>query len=108
MIQRVVLVKLKPAYAGDASRQQIAAETRAVLRDAQGVVDLEVGLPADGRTDGAWDLCILVRFASREDIERYRTDHVHRAYADVFLKPLRDRIEVFHFDVGGADSGPPA
>jgi hypothetical protein len=100
MIQRVVLVKLKRAYADDRTREQIAAETRRVLVGAHGVRHLEVGFPADGRSRAAWDLCILVRFASREDVEAYRTDKVHRAYADVFLKPMRERIEVWNFDVG--------
>ncbi len=103
MIQRVVLVKLKPAYQGDASREQIVAETRRVLVDAHGVLDLEVGVPGDGRTRSEWDLCILVRFATMEDVETYRTDKIHRAYADVFLKPLREKIRVWNFDVGESE-----
>lgn len=100
MIQRVVMIKLKPAYDDDESREQIAAETRKVLVDAHGVLDVKVGVPGDGRTRGAWDLCILVQFATMEDVETYRTDKIHRAYADVFLKPLRDQIRVWNFDVG--------
>lgn len=58
-------------------------------------------MPGDGRTGSEWDLCILVQFATMEDVETYRTDAIHRAYADVFLKPLRDKIRVWNFDVGG-------
>ena len=103
MIQRVVLVKLKPTYADDASLEQIAAETRQVLKDAHGVLGLEVGVPGDARTRRDYDLCILVQFATIEDVETYRTDKIHRAYADVFLKPLRERIRVWNFDVGGSE-----
>lgn len=104
MIQRVVLVKLKPAFADAESRAQIIAQTRDVLKDAHGVLDLEVGTPVDGRTRGAWDLCILVRFATTEDVEIYRTDKIHRAYADVFLKPMRESIRVWNFDIGAEES----
>jgi len=105
MIQRVVLVKLKAAYADPASRAQIVEETRKVLREAHGVIDLEVGVPVDGRTQSAWDLCILVTFATAEDVEAYRTDKIHRAYADVFLKPMRESIKVWNFDVGAPPPG---
>ena len=98
MIQRVVVVKLRDAYSNDETRATVKAKTLEVLKDAHGVVGLEVGLPSDERSRKAWDLCIFVRFASMED-ELYRTDKVHRAYADVFLKPMLDTIKVWNFDV---------
>lgn len=100
MIQRVVLVKLKAEFAGPETLARIRDETLKVLPDAHGVAGLEVGLPGDGRTGREWDLCILVRFANMEDVEAYRTDEIHRAYADVFLKPMRTAIRVLNFDVG--------
>ena len=35
-------------------------------------IDLEVACAGDQRTAREWDLCILVRFATIEDVERYR------------------------------------
>ena len=104
MIQRVVMVKLKPAFADDASRRKIVRETLDVLKDAHGVLDLEVGVPSDKRTEGSWDLCLLVRFATMADVEAYRTDRIHRAYADVFLAPMRTAIRVWNFEVFGKES----
>ena len=99
MIQRVVTVKLRDGYADDDSRRQIAAETRRVLAEAHGVLEVAVGLPGDGRTEREWDLCILVKFADMETVEAYRTCPIHRAYADVFLKPLRSTIRVWNFEL---------
>lgn len=93
------MVKLKPQYTDDESKQQIVQQTLETLKDAHGVRGLEVGTPGDARTRREWDLCILVRFATIEDVEIYRTDQVHRAYADVFLKPLRTSIRVWNFEV---------
>lgn len=99
MIQRVVTVQLADSYRDPASLQQIAAETRRVLAGAGGVLHVDVATAADARTRREWDLCILVRFATLEDAEAYAGDPVHRAYADVFLKPMRKGIRVWHFEL---------
>jgi hypothetical protein len=99
MIQRVVVVKLKDAYSNDETRALVKAKTLEVLKDAHGVVGLEVGLPCDERSRKSWDLCIFVRFRSMADVEIYKDDKIHRAYADVFLKPLWETIKVWNFDV---------
>jgi hypothetical protein len=31
-------------------------------------------------------------------VERYRVDPVHRAYSDVFLRPMMARIRVYAFE----------
>lgn len=99
MIQRVVTVKLNDEFATDAIRARIAEETPDVLRQAHGVLDVRVGVPSDSRTRREWDLCILVRFASQEDVDQYRDDPVHRAYADDFLAPMQKSIRVWNFEV---------
>jgi hypothetical protein len=33
-----------------------------------------------------------------QDTHVYRNDPVHRAYADVFLKPMLETIHVYHFE----------
>lgn len=104
MIRRVVTVKLKDAYATDEERAQIAAHSRDVLRTVPGVRAVEVGVPADGFTRRQWDLCILVQFDDLAAVEAYRTDTIHRAFADVFLKPLRDKIRVSNFEITGGET----
>ena len=70
-----------------------------VLATVPGVRGVEAGPPADGWTRKQWDLCILVQFADLGAVEAYRTDPTHRAFADVFLKPLRDKIRVWNFEL---------
>lgn len=107
VIERVVLIKLKPEHANDQQRAAIAQVTATTLRDAAGVRDLRVCTAADARTRREWDVCIQVVLDDLEAVERYRVDPVHRAYADVFLRPLMDRIRVYIFErAGDVTSGP--
>ncbi len=98
MIERVVLIKLKPEFATDEQRAQVAATTASTLPDAQGVIEVRVGSPADERTRREWDLCIEVVLPDMQTVERYRTDKVHRAYVDVFLRPMMEKIRVLNFE----------
>ena len=98
MIERVVLVKLKREHATDEQRAEIAKVTASTLAGAEGVRALRVGTPADGRTKSEWDICIEVVLDDIAAVERYRLDKVHRAYADVFLKPMMEKIRVYNFE----------
>ena len=102
MIQRVVAVKLKPSFRNDETLAQITEQTLEVLPEAHGVRDVRVGRPSDGMTRRSYDFCIFVTFDHQDDVDQYRTDPVHRAYADVFLKPMRDAIHVWNFEVPDA------
>ena len=55
-------------------------------------------VPADPRTRREWDLCLEVVLDDVDAVERYRIDPVHRAYADVFLRPMQERIRVYNFE----------
>ena len=101
MIERVVLIKLKPEFATDAQRAAVAETTRTTLLEAEGVRALRVATAADARTRRDWDLCIEVVLDDVEAVERYRLDRVHRAYADVFLKPMLLKIHVYNFERPG-------
>lgn len=103
MIQRVVFIKLKREYANDADRAAIVAETRAVLPQAHGVRRLEVGVAADARSKREWDIGLVLQLDSLEEVERYRVDRVHRAYVDVFLKPMVESIRVWNYELGSLD-----
>ena len=99
MIQRVVVIKLKDAYANDVDRAQVASHTRDVLSRIEGVRHLDIATPGDERCGHSWDLCILLRFDNIEAVEAYRIDKTHRAYADVFLKPMLEVIRVWNFEL---------
>ena len=98
VIVRVVLIKLKPKFQSYGQRRLIAKKTLDVLPNAARVMDVTVNIASDARTESEWDLCFLVRFASMQDPEVYRFDPIHRAYVDVFLKPMMERIHVYHYE----------
>lgn len=98
MILRVVLIQMKAEHRSDAQLRKVARQALDVLPHAARVMDVKVHLACDERTMDDWDICILVRFASKEDPPVYRVDPIHRAFADKYLKPLRERIFVYHFD----------
>lgn len=97
VIERVVLIKLAPEYAGQ--RADVAAATREVLGTAPGVLSLRIGMPADDRTGRECDLSLHLRFADMDAVERYREHEIHRKYVDVFLRPMLDRIRVYNFEI---------
>jgi hypothetical protein len=98
MIQRVVLVQMKPEHRSDAKLREVARKALEVLPHAARARDVKVHIASDERTRDEWDLCILVRFESMGDAPVYRVDPIHRSFADRYLKPLRERIFVYHFD----------
>jgi hypothetical protein len=98
MVLRVVLIQMKPEHRSDGKLREIARRALEVLPHAARVMDVKVHLACDERTSDDWDVCILVRFASMQDPPVYRVDPIHRSFADIYLKPLRKRIFVYHFD----------
>jgi len=98
VIERVVLIKLKPEYATDDQRAAIVEGTVTTLGKADGVRALRVSAAADARTRREWDVCIQVVFDDLDAVERYRVDPVHRAYTDVFLRPMLGKIRVYNFE----------
>ncbi len=99
MIERVVMVKLAPEYRDAGDVAAIAAQTREVLATIPEVQTLRVGTAADDRTGRQWQLLIEVRMADLEAVERYRAHPAHRAYVDVFLRPMMEGIRVYNFEV---------
>jgi hypothetical protein len=95
MIERVVLIKLKPEYIGEL--QTIARQTTEVLGTAPEIGNLRVATAADPRTERRWDLSILAEFADLDAVARYREHRVHRAYVDVYLRPMLAKIRAWNF-----------
>ncbi len=98
MILRVVLIRLKPDRRSDAQVRKVAKRALEVLAHAARVMEVKVHLACDSETETTWDICILVRFASMQDPPVYRVDPIHRSFIDVYLAPMQERIDVFHFD----------
>jgi hypothetical protein len=102
MIERTVLIRLKPEVRGEAAT--VAEHTREVLGEALGVLSVHTAVAADARTEQIWDLMISLRFESLEAVERYRADPRHRKYLEVYLRPLLEGIRAFNWTL----SDPPA
>lgn len=99
MIDRIVLFKLKEAYAHDAARREVAAHSRQVLASVPGVEEVRVGVPADAAAGKSWDLSVVVRFASLDAVEAYRVHPVHRAYVDEYMRPRMEVVKAWNFEV---------
>ena len=97
MIERVVLVRLRPDYRANA--RLIAAQTREVLADDPEVRSIVTGVPADERTRREWDVVILLRLESLEAVERYRAGEIHRKFYEVYLRPMQETIRVLNFSL---------
>jgi len=91
MVERIVLFKLKDEYCNEAGRAEFAARTRSDLSALENVRSVTVGVPADGPSEASWDISIVVKFDSMEDVQQYIVDPAHRAYVDGYAMP---RIEV--------------
>ncbi len=91
MIERMVFYKLKDEYCNDAARAEIAERTRADLGALQNVRAVTVGVPADAASEASWDISIVIRFDSMDDVQQYMVDPAHRSYVDDYATP---RVEV--------------
>lgn len=99
MIDRYVFVRLAEGYAGE--RDAMAAYSAEVLGEVPGVLGVSVGTPADEHAAAAWDLCMVVRFASLADVEAYRVHPAHRRYVDEYLRPRMQVIKAWNFESPG-------
>ncbi len=98
MIERIVLIKLNDDLANDAGRAEIAAETTRRLREVPGPIGVKVGVPADDPAKASWDLSILVRFESLDDIPAYIADATHRAYVDDYMDGKVACLKAWNFE----------
>ena len=91
MIERIVLFKLKEPYSNDAARAEIAERSRKDLSGLRQLISVSVGVPADDHALAGWDISLVVRFASMDDVDAYVVDPDHRAYVDDYMA---ERVEV--------------
>ena len=98
MIERTVLLALKPEFVGDVAA--ICAHAEATLAEVPRVRQV-VALPAaDARTAERWDIHIRLHFASLDDVAAYLPDPAHRALVDGYLLPRVARLEAFNMAGG--------
>ena len=104
MIRRFVFFRFKEAYRGVDAKAEILERTHEVLQTVPGVLDYEVGTPADEKASAAWDLSISVGFETRESLAAYIADPEHRRYVDEFIKPRLEVIKAWNFHPSGSES----
>lgn len=99
MIERIVLFKLKDEYANEAARRDIAAHTAEVVGRLPGVKGVSVGVPADASSAKSWDLSVVVRFDSMDDVRPYAVHPDHRKYVDEYMRPRMEVVKAWNFSV---------
>jgi hypothetical protein len=99
MIERIVLFKLKEEYCNDAARAEFAERTRTDLSALPQVRSVTVGVPADEASEASWDISIIVRFDSMQDVQRYIVDPAHRAYVDHYAAPQIEVRKAWNFHI---------
>ncbi len=98
MIERHHYFRLRAESRG--LRAGIVAACRDTLPSLPGVLACVVGTPADSESEAAWDLTIVLRFATLPELETYRADPVHRSFVEQNLTPHVEVRKIWNFDIG--------
>jgi len=98
MIERVHLLKLKAEHATARGRREVVDRALAVLPGVPGVLGVTAGVAADEESQKAWDVILVVRFASVKEIDPYRTHAEHRQFVDDFLASRVEMKKGWNFD----------
>jgi stress responsive alpha/beta barrel protein len=98
MIERVVLLKLKPEHATPTARAAIARRALEALRPIPGVVAVSAGAPADEAAEKSWDVIITTRFATLAAADAYRDHPAHRRFVDDEVEPRCQVRKVWNFE----------
>ena len=98
MVERQVFVRLKPEYATERGREELAARANRLSRlpDLRG---LTIGAPADEASKGAWDISLTLRVDSLAAIERCMEHPLYVAFAQGFLEARAHVIKAWNFEV---------
>lgn len=99
MVERIVLFKFQQSHANPASRGEVATRARELLSAIPSVGALSVGIPADPPSEKSWDLSLVLRFETLEDVEAFRAHPAHREFVDVFLGSRLEVIKAWNFEV---------
>lgn len=96
-VQRHVYLKFKDEFSNAAGIEEVAQRTPQMLSTIPEVVALHVGRPSDERSAIAWDLVLIVEFASADDVDPYREHPAHLTYYHDYLKPRLEVIKAWNF-----------
>ncbi len=99
MIERIVLLQMKPDFESREALEAVAARSRELLPALPGVLECHVGLAADERTADSWHVALVLRFAKAEDLPPYAAHPDHRAYVDTYLRPKLASIVAHNFEI---------
>ncbi len=97
MIRRFVFFRFEERYRSDEHMAENLRRTHQVLREVPGVLDYEIGTPADSKAMAAWDMSISATFADQASVKAYIVHPVHRRYVDGFIKPRLEVLKAWNF-----------
>ncbi len=100
MVERYLFVKLASEQSNDEGRR-ICAEMARELGGQAELLGLTVGLPADAPALAAWDMSLVLRFASLEAADRFFEGPAYRTFTEGFLGACGRVIKAWTFDVNG-------
>ncbi len=99
MIERFVMLKLKPEWSNEAGRAAVLAHSMDVLPRVPQVRDVHVGLPADDASERSWDIALVIRLDRIEDLPAYAVDPLHADYVGNYLAPRVECKKAWNFTV---------
>ena len=101
MIQRLIYLKLKDAFCQPNDVDAIVAQSSDVFEQTPLVVRYSIGRPSDAHTAREWQLMFTLEFKNQEDVDTWRQHPLRRAFFEQFLKPMRKKVLVCNWSVGG-------
>jgi hypothetical protein len=97
-VNHIVMCWLKEP--GNEAHRDSIIETCKSLREIPGVLEIRVGeaIPSErALVDDSFDICIMMTFASTDDMTRYIDNPLHKKAFGEVLQPLVQRIVVYDF-----------
>jgi uncharacterized protein (DUF1330 family) len=101
MVERYQFIKLTSPHSAPRSRQALIEQIRQTLTAMPGPVAASVGAPADATAAAAWDLAIVLRFASLAAAEAFLQDPSYRAFVAEQLGGCVEVSKAWNFSIEG-------
>lgn len=97
-VEHIVLFKLKQD-AGEAQKQRMHAELKALQQKIDGIEFLTVGENFSSRNQG-FQVGLVVRFRNRAALEAYLPHPAHRDCVDQYIRPIMEDVIVVDYEIG--------